>query len=67
MEYRDVQYTVEEDERGWKWSVVLGSPPKIESVHAVTKGIAILKVWTAIDRALGSRLFRRLRSVPPAP
>jgi hypothetical protein len=67
MEYRDVQYAVEEDERGWKWSVILGSPPKIESGHAPTKGIAILKVWAAIDRVLGSRQFRRLRSVRPTP
>jgi hypothetical protein len=63
MEYRDVQYNLEEDERGWQWTVVLGSPPKIESGHAPTKGIAILKVWAAIDRVLGSRQFRRLRSV----
>jgi hypothetical protein len=38
MEYRDVQYALEEDKHGWKWSVVLGRPPKIESGHAVTKG-----------------------------
>jgi hypothetical protein len=68
MEYRDVQYTLEEDGLGgWQWTVVLGSPPTIESGHAPTKGIAILKVWAAIDRALGSRLFRKLRSVPPTP
>jgi hypothetical protein len=53
MEYRGVQYTVAEDDFGWLWSVVLGSPPKIKSGHAVTKGTAILKVWTAIDRMLG--------------
>jgi hypothetical protein len=67
MEYREVQYTLEQDDRGWKWSVVLGRPPKIESGHAVTKGIAILKVWAAIDRVLGSRQFRRVRSVRPTP
>jgi hypothetical protein len=67
MEYRDLQYTLEEDERGWQWTVVLGSPPKVESGYAPTKGIAILKVWAAIDRALASRLFSRLRSVRPAP
>ena len=67
MEYRDLQYTLEEDERGWQWTVVLGSPPKVESGYAPTKGIAILKVWAAIDRALGSRLFRRLRSERPTP
>ena len=65
MEYRGVEYALEEDERGWQWTVVLGSPPKIESGHAPTKGIAILKVWAAIDRVLGSRQFRRLRSVRP--
>ena len=53
MEYRGVQYAVAEDDFGWLWSVVLGSPPKIKSGHAVTKGTAILKVWTAIDRVLG--------------
>jgi hypothetical protein len=58
-------YTLEEDERGWQWIVVLGSPSKIESGHAPTKGIAILKVWAAIERVLGSRQFRRLRSVRP--
>jgi hypothetical protein len=52
MEYRGVQYTVAEDDLGWLWSVVLGSPPKIKSGHAVTKGTAILKVWAAIDRDL---------------
>jgi hypothetical protein len=67
MEYREVQYTLEQDDRGWQWTVVLGSPPQIESGHAPTKGIAILKVWAAIDRALGSRLFRKLRSVRPTP
>jgi hypothetical protein len=48
-----LQYTVAEDDFGWLWSVVLGSPPKIKSGHAVTKGTAILKVWAAIDRVLG--------------
>jgi hypothetical protein len=67
MEYRDVQYALEKDGHGWKWSVVLGSPPEIKSGHAQTKGIAILKVWGAIDRALGSRQFRRVRSVRPTP
>jgi hypothetical protein len=67
MEYRAVQYTLEEDGGGWRWTVVLASPPKIESGHAVTKGIAILKVWAAIDRALGSRRFRLVQSERPAP
>jgi hypothetical protein len=62
MKYREVQYTLEEDGLGWQWTVVLGNPPKIESGHTVGKGTAILKVWTAIDRALGSRQFKRLRS-----
>jgi hypothetical protein len=67
MEYRDVQYTLEEDGLGrWQWTVVLGSPPEIESGHAVSKGAAIIKVWAAIDRALGSRQFKRLRSERPA-
>jgi hypothetical protein len=35
MEYRDVQYTLEKDDRGgWQWAVVLGSPPTIKSGHA---------------------------------
>jgi hypothetical protein len=67
MEYRGVEYNLEQDDRGWQWTVVLGSPAKIESGHAPTKGIAILKVWAAIDRALGSRLFRKLRSVRATP
>jgi hypothetical protein len=61
MEYRDVQYTLEEDDRGWQWTVILGSPSEIESGHAVSKGTAILKVWAAIDRAL---ISRKLRLVP---
>jgi hypothetical protein len=66
MEYRDVQYTLEEDGLGgWQWAVVLGSPPEIESGHAVSKGGAILKVWTAIDRVLGSRKFRLVPSDRP--
>jgi len=52
MEYRGVQYTIVEDERGWQWSVVLDGPPKTKSGHALSKGTAILKVWAAIDRAL---------------
>jgi hypothetical protein len=68
MEYREVQYTLEEDGLGgWQWAVVLGSPPKIKSGHAPTKGIAILKVWAAIDRALGSRRFRLVQSDRAAP
>jgi hypothetical protein len=68
MEYRDVQYTLEEDGLdGWQWAVVLGSPPTVKSGHAPTKGIAILKGWAAIDRVLGSRQSRRLRSVRPTP
>ena len=64
MEYRE--YTLEEDGLGsWQWAVVLGSPPTIESGRAVRKGTAILKVWAAIDRALGSRQFKRLRSECP--
>jgi hypothetical protein len=34
----------------------------IKSGHAVRKGTAILKVWAAIERVLGSRRFRRLQS-----
>jgi hypothetical protein len=60
MEYRDIQYSLEEDSRGgdgpWFW----GGPPTAESGHTVRKGTAILKVWAAIDRALGSRQFKRL-------
>jgi hypothetical protein len=68
MEYREVQYTLEEDGRGgWLWAVVLGSPPKINSGQAPTKGIAILKVRAAIDRALGSRRFRLVQSDRPTP
>jgi hypothetical protein len=49
MEYRGVEYTLEEDGfGGWQWAVVLGSPPTIKSGHAPTRGIAILKVWAAI-------------------
>jgi hypothetical protein len=68
MEYRDVQYTLEEDGLGgWRWTVVLGSPPTVKSGHVVRKGTAILKVWAAIDRALGSRQFKRLRRNGPRP
>jgi hypothetical protein len=68
MEYREVQYTLEEDGfGGWQWAVVLGSPPTIKSGQAVTKGAAIIKVWAAIDRVLGSRRFRRVQSEQPAP
>jgi hypothetical protein len=68
MEYRDVQYSLEEDDRGgWQWAVVLGSPPTIKSGHAVKRGTAILKVWAAIDRVLGSRRFRRVQSERPTP
>jgi hypothetical protein len=68
MEYREVQYTLEEDGLGgWQWAVVLGSPPTIKSGQAVTKGAAIIKVWAAIDRVLGSRRFRRVQSEQPAP
>jgi hypothetical protein len=67
MEYRDVQYTLEEDGRGWRWAVVLDSPPTIKSGRAVTKGNAILKVSAAIDRALGSRRYRRVQSEQPTP
>jgi hypothetical protein len=39
MEYRDVQYTLEEDGLGgWQWAVVLGSPREVEYGHAVRKG-----------------------------
>ncbi len=62
MDYRNVQYTLEEDDHGWQWAVVLGSPPKIESGHAVSKGTAILKVWTAIDHALDSHKLRLVQS-----
>jgi len=66
MEYRDVQYTLEEDRLGgWQWAVVLGSPPKIKSGHAVTRGSAIIKVWSAIDRALNSHKLRLVPSDRP--
>jgi hypothetical protein len=65
MEYRSVQYTLEEDERGWRWTVALGSPPSLKSGHAVSKGTAILKVWTAIDRALDSYKLRLVQSDRP--
>jgi len=66
MEYRDVQYTLEEDGLdGWQWAVVLGRPPTIKSGHAVTRGAAILKVWTAIDRALDSHKLRLVQSERP--
>jgi hypothetical protein len=61
MEYRGVQYTVEEDDLGWKWTVVLGSPPKVKSGRSFSKGTAILRVWAAIDRAF---ILRKLRLVP---
>jgi hypothetical protein len=68
MEYRGVEYTLEEDGfGGWQWAVVLGSPPTIKSGHAPTRGIAILKVWAAIDRVLGSRRFRLVQSERPTP
>ena len=68
MEYRDVQYTLEEDGlAGWQWAVLLGSPPKLKSGRAVTKGAAVIKVWAAIDRVLGSRRFRRVQSEQPTP
>jgi hypothetical protein len=51
MEYRGIEYTVVQDERGdWQWSVSLGNPEKIKSGHAPSKGAAVLKVWAAIDR-----------------
>jgi hypothetical protein len=66
MEYRDVHYTLEEDGLGgWQWAVLLGSPPTIKSGLAVTRGAAIIKVWAAIDRVLGSRRFRRMQSERP--
>jgi hypothetical protein len=50
MEYPDVHYTLEEDGLGgWQWAVVLGSPPTIKSGQAVTRSVAIIKVWAAID------------------
>jgi hypothetical protein len=67
MEYRGFQYTLEEDGRGWRWTVALGSPPEVKSGRAIAKGNAILKVWAAIYRTLGSRQFRRLRSGRPTP
>jgi hypothetical protein len=57
MEYREVQYTLEEDGRGWRWSVVLGSPPMIKSGHNVKRGTAILKVWPrSIERSAHASL-----------
>jgi hypothetical protein len=51
---------LEEDGLGrWQWTVVLGSPPEIKSGHAPTKGTAIMKVWAAIDRVVGSRQFKK--------
>jgi S1-C subfamily serine protease len=68
MEYREVQYTLEEDALGgWQWAVVLGSPLGIKFGRAVTKGAAVIEVWAAIDRVLGSRRFRRVQSEQPAP
>jgi hypothetical protein len=61
MEYRGFQYTLEEDGRGWRWTVALGSLPEVKSGRAVTKRAAIMKVWAAIDRALGSLSLKRLR------
>jgi hypothetical protein len=66
MEYRDVQYMLEEDDRGgWQWAVVLGSPPTLKSGHAVSKGTAILKVWTTIDRTLDTHKLRLVQSNRP--
>jgi hypothetical protein len=67
MEYRDAQYTLEEDERGWQWAVAFASPPKISSGYAPTKRAAIIEAWAAIDRVLGSRRFRRVQSERPTP
>jgi hypothetical protein len=59
MEYRGVEYTILVDDRGdWQWAVSLGNPTKIKSGQAATKGTAILKVWAAIDRALGKIIHR---------
>jgi hypothetical protein len=52
MEYRGVEYTVAEDDRGWQWTVFLGTPEAVKSGRTLNKGNAILKVWAAIDRAL---------------
>jgi hypothetical protein len=46
-----------------RWSVSLGNLGKIKSGRANTKGSATLKVWTAIDRALG--LARVVTSFKP--
>jgi hypothetical protein len=56
---------VAEDDFGWLWSVALGSPPKIKSGRAVTKGTAILRVWAAIDRALGLPKLKLVQSDRP--
>jgi hypothetical protein len=63
MEYRGVQYTLAEDDLGWRWTVLLGNPEKVESDHAPTKMTAILKVWAAIDRKLAN--FRPVPSRRP--
>jgi hypothetical protein len=65
MQYRGVEYTVAEDDRGWQWTVFLGNPETAQSGYALDKGTAILKVWTKIDRTLGPnkrRLARLARS-----
>jgi hypothetical protein len=63
MEYRGIEYTVVQDEHGnWQWLVSLGNPEKIKSGQATTKGVAILKVWAVIDRAVAPE---KLRLVPP--
>jgi hypothetical protein len=57
MEYRGVDFTVAEDDRGWQWTVFLGNPETVKTGHAMSKGTAILGVWAAIDRTLGSNKF----------
>jgi hypothetical protein len=62
MEYRGVQYTITDDDRGWQWTVLLGNPEKVHSGHELSKMTAILKVWAAIDRKLAN--FRPAPSGP---
>jgi hypothetical protein len=62
MEYRGIEYTVVQDEHGnWHWSVSLGNPETIKSGQATTKGVAIIRVWAVIDRAVAQK---KLRLVP---
>jgi hypothetical protein len=65
MEYRGIQYSVAEDDRGWQWTVFPGNPETAQSEPRLGQGTAILKVWAEIDLTLGPnkrRLARLARS-----